>query len=585
LFPVLTDPRPAGLWALSGGRRLEPPAGDTGLAIHQDKVSGCPPENSFQAETPPKPKTWFASLGMAALTGSSKALIAILVVSTVAMVAFTLFDRPIARKAQQRQVVAKPAPLMPTVAPMPGRRTMTVALSQWPGHLALVVGNGGLTTAPGSAAAAEGLDLKVVFIEDAPTKNRALQEGKVDAVWETVDELPIALGGYKAAKVDVRAFLQIDWSRGGDACVSTKEVQKVEDVLGRKSAVLMFSPDHTVLEFMLTNSRLTREQVAQVRKDTSFSMDDFTYARILFGQGKIDVACLWEPDVTLALASRPGAHRLFSTADATELVADTLVARRELLDLYPSLATKLARVWFAGVKQAEADRPAAAHLISTVCPRFRDELGYDATLKAFNWVKWTDLADNVRMFGLDGQAPLFDRVYSQADGIWINYPQAEIKDRFAPATLRDDRIVRRIWDAEGRPAAPRTETYKTNVAGTGQPLFTKPVTVNFRSGKSELTGEAMTSLNQHVVPQVQMAAGMYIRVEGNTDDIGDESWNQSLSERRAASIVEYLTSRGVDKRRIVARGNGSLKPVATNRTTEGRARNRRTDVLFIPARS
>src|SRR5947207_458342 len=170
--------------------------------------------------------------------------------------------------------------------------------------------------------------------------------------------------------VAVVAFTVIDRSRGGDACVASKEIQKVEDVVGRKSAVLMFSPDHTVLEFMLTNSRLTPAEVAQARKDTSFSMDDFTYARILFGKGKIDLACLWEPDVTLALASRPGAHRLFSTADATELVADTLVARREFLDLYPEAAVKLARVWFAGAKKAEADRPAAARLISRVCSRF-----------------------------------------------------------------------------------------------------------------------------------------------------------------------------------------------------------------------
>ena len=212
--------------------------------------------------------------------------------------------------------------------------------------------------------------------------------------------------------------------------MASKEVKKVEDIVGRKAAVLMFSPDHTVLEFMLTNSRLTPEEVAQVRKATSFSMDDFTYARILFGKGQVDVACLWEPDVTLALASRPGAHRLFSTADATELVADTLVAKREFLDLYPELAVKLARVWFAGVKKAESDRPAAAKLVATVCSRFRDELGYEATLKAFDWVKWTGLGDNVRMFGLDGQPPAFDRVYNQADGIWINYPQAEIKDRF-----------------------------------------------------------------------------------------------------------------------------------------------------------
>ena len=212
---------------------------------------------------------------MAGLQRSTIATIAILGVPTVAVLAFTLWDRsnPLP-SAPSAAPVATPSPAVAAAPPRarpggrePGRRDVTVALSQWPGHLALVVGNGGLTTQPGSAAAAEGLDLKIVFIEDAPSKNKALQEGKVDVVWETVDELPIALGGFKAAKIDARAFMQIDWSRGGDACVASKEVKKVEDVVGRKSAVLMFSPDHTVLEFMLTNSRLTPDEVAQVRKD------------------------------------------------------------------------------------------------------------------------------------------------------------------------------------------------------------------------------------------------------------------------------------------------------------------------------
>ena len=502
---------------------------------------------------------------------------------TIVVVVFTLFDR--------EGEVGTPAPLVVSAAPTapppstPRKKAVTVGLSQWPGHLALVVANGGLTTQPGSAAAEAGLDLTITFIEDAPSKNKALVDKKVDAVWETIDELPIALGSFKAANVDARAFLQIDWSRGGDACVASAEVQKVEDLIGRKAAVLMFSPDHTVLEFMLTNSRLTPIEVARVRKDTRFSPDDFTYARKLFAEKKIDVACLWEPDVTLALASRPGAHRLFSTADATELVADTLVARKEFLDGSGELAAKLARVWFAGVKKAEADRPAAAKLIATVCTRFRDELGYAATLKSFDWVKWTTLADNVRMFGLDGQPPTFDRVYNQADGIWVNYPQAEIKERFAPSSLRDDRVVRRLWEAEGRPALKRAQAYQTNVAATGEPLFTKPITINFSNDKDELTAEMMAVLNERAVPQVHMAAGMYIRVEGNTDDVGDPTFNQTLSEKRAQAIVDYFVSRGVDHGRIVARGNGSTKPIASNRTAEGRARNRRTEVLFIRAKS
>lgn len=481
-------------------------------------------------------------------------------------------------------VVSAPSP--PRAAPVSSPRTIAdrklkVALSQWPGHMALVVGAGGLTTQPGSIAAEEKLDLEIVFIEDAPSKNQALATGEVDFVWQTVDELPISLAAYRAAKVDVRAFLQIDWSRGGDACVASREVKKVEDILGKKSAMLLFSPDHTVFEFMLTNSRLTPAEVQSVRKATSFSPDDFTYGRVLFEQGKVDVACLWEPDVTLALAARPGAHRLFSTADATELVADVLLARQELLESRPEVAEKLARVWFRAVERGTRDREAAATLISNTASRFRDELGYDKTLAALAWAKWTDLTDNVRFFGLDGSAPAFDRVYNQADSIWINYPEAEIKDRFAPAVLKNSDAVRRIWEQAGKPVAQVSERYDAAVGRDGTALFTKPLSINFPTAGSELSPESIAIVNQQILPQLQIAGTMYARIEGNTDSVGDAEGNQALSERRAAAIVEYLVARGVARERLSARGNGSKNPIDSNKTPEGRARNRRTDVLFI----
>jgi NitT/TauT family transport system substrate-binding protein len=522
---------------------------------------------------------------MAKLTPASKVLIGLLAAGIGGVAIYRHKDQLFSREGHDSTATtANSAASAPPSAPRPrGQRPVTVALSQWPGHMALVVGNGGLTTQPGSAAAAEGLDLKVTFIEDAPSKNKALANNEVDAIWTTVDEMPINVGTFRQAHVDVKAFVQIDWSRGGDACIASPEVRTVEDLRGRKSATLMFSPDHTVFEFMLTNSRLSADEAAAVRRDTSFSIDDFTYARTLFAQGKIDVACLWEPDVTLALASRPGAHRLFSTADATELVADILLVRKDFLDEHPADAEKLARTWFAGVKKAEADRPAAARLISSVASRFRDELGYEKTLAAFGWVKWTDLSDNVTFFGLDGQPPSFDRVYNQADGIWINYPQAQIKDRFAPITLRDDGVVRKIWQAAGRPAPIHKQTYESAVARTGAPLFTKPITINFRTDDSDLDSVSMSIVNSQLLPQIQIARGMLIRVEGNTDSVGDVDFNRKLSKRRAQAIVDYLVSRGIESSRLVAKGNGAAHPVASNKTPEGRAKNRRTDILFIPS--
>jgi outer membrane protein OmpA-like peptidoglycan-associated protein/ABC-type nitrate/sulfonate/bicarbonate transport system substrate-binding protein len=472
-----------------------------------------------------------------------------------------------------------------TAAPatLASRQRFKLAISEWPGHMPFVVANGGLTTQPGSAAHNNGLDLEIVFIEDASAKNAALQDGRVDFVWQTVDELPIAMPSYKRAGVDVRAFLQIDWSRGGDACVASAEVTRVEDILGRKSAMLMFSPDHTVFEFMIRNSRMTPAEIKQVQADTSFSMDDFTYGRLLFAQGKVDVACLWEPDVSLAVKSRRGAHVLFSTADASELVADVVLTRKTLLLERPDVARKLATTWFAGVKKAEADRPAAAKLISSVAPRFRDELGYEGTLAAFKWVKWTQIDENARLFGLDGGEPGFDRVFDQADAIWTKYPQAGITERFVPGLLRDASVVRAIWDAGGNKSIPEAPSYEPKVAQTRTALFTKPVTLNYALNQSELSASAIQVLNEQTLPQLEMARAMHIRVEGNTDNSGPPEINRALSARRAKEVADYFQSRGIASERISYKGNGDSAPVASNATPAGRAANRRTDILFIPS--
>ncbi len=519
---------------------------------------------------------------MTKLTGLAKAMLGLLVGGALVAAAFTHGDR---LKALIGSVGGK----KPATTASPARERppgqIVIGLCEWPGQMPFVIANGGLTTQAGSAAASEGLDMKIVFIDDPVKKNQALLDGTIDVVWSTVDEMPITMATYRTANVAVKAFMHLDWSRGGDACVASAEIKSVEDLLGKKAATLLFSPEHTLFEFMITNSRLTAAQMARVRADVSFSPDDPLHARRLFVERKVDLACVWEPDVSLAITSRPGAHRLFSTADATELLTDVLLVRQELLDSKPALIEKVARIWFAGVAKAEADRPAAARFISSNVPRFRDELGREQTLRSFEWVRWSDLAENVKFYGLDGGRPAFDRVYNQADAIWMNYPQAEVKDRFAPVTLRDDRIIRRIWETTGKKAPiARNEKYQDGTALTGAAIFAKPVSINFRGGSSDLDAEAMATLNSELLPQLEIARGMYLRIEGNTDSQGSASSNLKLSERRAKSILEYLVSRGIERTRIIARGNGATRPIASNRTPEGRALNRRTEVLFIPSK-
>ena len=66
-------------------------------------------------------------------------------------------------------------------------------------------------------------------------------------------------------------------------------------------------------------------------------------------------------------------------------------------------------------------------------------------------------------------------------------------------------------------------------------------------------------------------------VSGHTDNIGDDAYNQNLSERRANAVVKYLTDKGISAARLKAAGFGETQPVAENETPEGRAKNRRVD--------
>ena len=70
-------------------------------------------------------------------------------------------------------------------------------------------------------------------------------------------------------------------------------------------------------------------------------------------------------------------------------------------------------------------------------------------------------------------------------------------------------------------------------------------------------------------------------VEGHTDSIGTKGFNQTLSEARAAAVVDYLSSRNVSAERLNAVGFGENNPIDTNINSAGRANNRRVEILFV----
>ena len=72
-----------------------------------------------------------------------------------------------------------------------------------------------------------------------------------------------------------------------------------------------------------------------------------------------------------------------------------------------------------------------------------------------------------------------------------------------------------------------------------------------------------------------------IEISGHTDNIGEESYNLLLSQRRADAVVLYLVKSGIDPARLTAKGYGESRPVISNETEDGRASNRRTEFEII----
>jgi outer membrane protein OmpA-like peptidoglycan-associated protein/tetratricopeptide (TPR) repeat protein len=102
----------------------------------------------------------------------------------------------------------------------------------------------------------------------------------------------------------------------------------------------------------------------------------------------------------------------------------------------------------------------------------------------------------------------------------------------------------------------------------------------FDFNKFELKPESQVELDR-LVQLLQDNPTVKIQIEGHTDNIGKAADNQKLSENRARAVVAYLVSKGINAPRLVAKGFGATRSIADNKTEEGRAQNRRTEVKVI----
>ena len=108
-----------------------------------------------------------------------------------------------------------------------------------------------------------------------------------------------------------------------------------------------------------------------------------------------------------------------------------------------------------------------------------------------------------------------------------------------------------------------------------------PAGITFPVDSYALQPAVQGTLNQ-VAQTLASYNQTYIDVLGHTDSTGSDAYNQTLSQRRAQSVADYLSSRGVARARMGIRGYGETQPIASNDTEAGRAQNRRVEIKVVP---
>jgi NitT/TauT family transport system substrate-binding protein len=457
-------------------------------------------------------------------------------------------------------------------------RPLVVAINTWAGHSPGIVYNYGLEPNPASLYKRNfGMDVKFVLIEDPAAKLAAFRNGDVDIMWNTVDNWAREASILSEQGQKAKSVIMQDWSRGGDGIVSLSSISSIEDLKGHKVACTQFTPSHFLLLYLLAQSGLSPEDRAGVEKNIVFTQDA-PAAAAMFKAKQVDAAVTWEPDLSAAVTARGDeAHVLVSTTAATNIIADTLCARQNVIDEAPETVRDFIHGWFDGIEMIRKDPAGSYALVGKAL-----KLDSDTVSGMLSGLKLTPFADNAQFYGLAGGHSHYETLFDTAFVIWRK--KGLVTRPVEASDWADTRFLSAL-----APLYPGSTVEEPKVAAKApsardRAIINKQIEIHFTPGSDDIMpgsyfvldalGDTMTSFGS-----------TYLRVEGNTDSTGSAAANLTLSERRALAVKNYILKAfpNIQATRFQTIGRGSSNPVASNATETGRQLNRRTEIKVILA--
>lgn len=449
---------------------------------------------------------------------------------------------------------------------------MNVSLDEWVGWKPILDANGGLTTQKGSIYDQLGLKLNISIINDATQSSNALVKGDLNGAGYTINRLAFLYPKFKENNVEIKMPYITNSSTGGDGIIAKKGINRIEDIVGKKVGVPRFSEAQTLVEWLMSKSSLTNAQIAQVRKNMIMFDTPDDVAKAFFA-GELDVAGTWQPYLSQA-ESTSDAHILFSTKDATNIILDGIAFRKDYVDTHKEQVSKFIEGALMASKKYDTEFEAIRNsmpMFSTSSDEEIKSMTVDGTL--------SDCTTNIQLLTPNGVA---QNLFTDMSNVWASI--GEKADKTGANKIFDTTFVKEL-----SPKFPSTTTKKVQFTekerneakkqDNNQALLTQRLTINFETGESAIKSESYKVLNEFA-NTAKILNGAVIQIEGNTDNVGDPTFNKNLSQQRAKAVATYLQFQGLENSRFLVVGNGDSKPIGNNSTEQGKAQNRRTDVYF-----
>jgi outer membrane protein OmpA-like peptidoglycan-associated protein len=237
----------------------------------------------------------------------------------------------------------------------------------------------------------------------------------------------------------------------------------------------------------------------------------------------------WEPDLSSAVEARGDeAHVLVSTSAATNIIADTLCARQDLIDSAPETVRDFVHGWFDGIEMMKADPAGAYNVVGKAL-----KLDGETVSGMLSGLKLTPYADNAQFYGLSGGKAHYDTLFDTAFVIWRK--KGLVTKPVDAKAWADTRFLAALAPAYQTQKVEEPKVAAKAPSATDRAIINKQIQIHFTPNSDEIMGGSYFVLD--ALGETMTSFGnTYLRVEGNTDATGKASANMLLSERRALAV-------------------------------------------------